>query len=234
VTTSATLLDDVVANFRDTGGMRTSAGSTLRFGRLLRSSALVQLGPRELEAVVAAAPQARYFDLRTDREVDRDGGIEPLVAHGWIWNRMPVQDEPDDEALAETSGWHERVIEQYLDAARGIAARFDKRPAIVACSLGKDRTGIVVALLLAALGVDREQIATDFEASTPNLAAQRHLLPVRWRNCRVTRAATGRECLDVVRRLETRSRADGDALDVRRLANLVLAENPHDLAVLNR
>lgn len=221
------LLSGIVANFRDTGGMRTTEGNRLRLGRLMRSSALVRLGPRERQAVVAAAPTACYFDLRTDLEVDRDGGMEPWAEHGWTWERLPVEDEPRYAAPVEVADFNTQATAQYLAAARGIAARISvERPAIVACSLGKDRTGIVVALLLAALGVDRKEIAADFDASAPSLASQRHLLPDRWRYGHLTRVATGRDCLDLVDRAEALSRADGRGLDVRRVARLVFTDDP--------
>lgn len=41
---------------------------------------------------------------------------------------------------------------------------------VIHCSLGKDRTGAVVALLLAMLGASDEQIADDFALSGPGLA----------------------------------------------------------------
>ena len=41
----------------------------------------------------------------------------------------------------------------------------DAMPAVFHCAVGKDRTGIVAALLLTWLGVDRELVLDDFEAS---------------------------------------------------------------------
>src|SRR5438874_453262 len=42
-------------------------------------------------------------------------------------------------------------------------------PAVVHCTAGKDRTGVLVALLLDLLGVAREQIVADYAATTDNM-----------------------------------------------------------------
>lgn len=47
---------------------------------------------------------------------------------------------------------------------------------LIHCSLGRDRTGVLVALLLALLGVDNERILQDYERSEEGLAGWRSKL----------------------------------------------------------
>jgi hypothetical protein len=141
----------------------------------------------------------RYFDLRTDREVERDGGADALVARGWQWLRIPVQDEGDEQSPPPVR--HLRTLPQYLNAARRVLQEMSRAtdehwPGIVACSLGKDRTGLVVALILKWLGVSPSDIAADFVLSNRRLVVQRYLLPPRWRDPRHSfNLVTPDECL---------------------------------------
>ncbi|HSR83308.1 MAG TPA: tyrosine-protein phosphatase, partial [Streptosporangiaceae bacterium] len=56
-----------------------------------------------------------------------------------------------------------------IGAAIKVLAEAGAMPALVHCSAGKDRTGVVVALILALLGVPDEVIAADYELSAANL-----------------------------------------------------------------
>ncbi|HEU5160820.1 MAG TPA: tyrosine-protein phosphatase [Streptosporangiaceae bacterium] len=176
------LLPDLVANFRDLGGIRTEDGRAVRPGRLLRTAALGHLAPAGLDALTGLVGQAWYFDLRTDPEVERDGGAEALVVRGWTWHRIPVREiEFDDgDPLSRYRANMARYSEVVDVLARGLIEH-GSRPVVLGCSLGKDRTGMVVALLLHRLGVSLADIGADFESSNGCLAAQRRLLPARWR-----------------------------------------------------
>jgi protein-tyrosine phosphatase len=180
---AAPVFETLVANCRDLGGVTTPGGRVIRSRRLLRSSALIHLSPQTIDILTDTLGPCRYFDLRTDREVDRDGGADALVARGWQWLRIPIQDE-EDEPLPPLER-HLRALPQYVDAVARVLQEMPApadQPGIVACSLGKDRTGLVVALILKWLGVSSSDIAADFLLSNNRLAEQRHLLPPRWRD----------------------------------------------------
>lgn len=180
---SRALLPHLVANFRDLGGLRTAAGHAVRSRRLLRSAALTHLAPAGVATLTELLGPGVYADLRTDGEVDRDGAPDALVAAGWRWLRIPVRDKPSGRDLEPLTRYR-AAMPRYLAAADEVAAAVvgDHRPIVLGCSLGKDRTGLVAALLLAGLGVAAADIGADFELSNPSLAAQRHLLPTRWRD----------------------------------------------------
>lgn len=170
-------------NVRDLGGLTTEDRMAIRPRRLLRSAALAHAAPASLDALTAELGPATYVDLRTDREVDRDGGAEPLLARGWRWRRFPVQDLEHADSQDGAPVRYESVISRYVEVARAVAANVDgSRATVVACSLGKDRTGMVVALLLSWLRVRTAEIIADFLLSNASLAATRHLLARRWQD----------------------------------------------------
>lgn len=178
------LLPRQVANFRDLGGLRAGASTVLRSHRLLRSSVLAHLPRSTVDELTDLLGPCVYFDLRTDEELDRDGGAERLVAAGWCWQRIPIRDQPPGAERVDPLVRYRTAMPRYRAAADTIAATLvgQPRPGVLGCSLGKDRTGMVTAVLLHRLGVFADEIAADFELSNTSLAAQRHLLPSRWRD----------------------------------------------------
>lgn len=153
-------------NARDLGGLPTPRGWT-RFRALVRSD-----GPRRLtaegHAAVLAYGVTTIVDVRSPREV----AVVPSPFAGRPGYRsLPFFDDADqaDSSLYETAA------ENYLDwlatqparVAAIMLAIADAPPGcvLVHCVAGKDRTGVLVALALAAAGVDREAIADDFALS---------------------------------------------------------------------
>lgn len=172
----------VLANLRDLGGTPTTLGGRVRARVLLRSAAPAHLPPDPADTLVAMLGPVDYVDLRTDREVDRDGGAGHLVARGWRWHRVPVRDvEPGPPVSARDR--HLRALPRYAAAARAVFDLVDgSRPVLVACSLGKDRTGVVIAVLLHRLGVPADLLAAEYERGNAVLGDDRALLPRRWRD----------------------------------------------------
>ncbi|WP_236792409.1 tyrosine-protein phosphatase [Amycolatopsis sp. GM8] len=203
----------VVANLRDLGGTSTIRSGRVRDGVVLRSAAPAHLPPDRADQLVAALGPVDYVDLRTDREVERDGGAEGLVERGWSWHRVPVHDA--EPGLRETvSDRNLRTLPQYSVAARAVVDLIRGcRPVLLACSVGKDRTGAVVALLLHRFGVAAHVAAAEYEAGNAVLGAERALLPPRWRdNSSPLRAVRATE-IDAVLRADRMSPADRAALD---------------------
>ncbi|MGK5627805.1 tyrosine-protein phosphatase [Streptomyces sp. URMC 123] len=219
-----------VANLRDLGGLRTACGRAVRGRRLLRSSALLSLEEPVADALTSlVGGPAVYADLRTDREIDRDGGPDALLARGWAWRRLPVTDLPADRTVEDSApARYRRAMPDYVRAARRVAEDLTGGPVVVGCSLGKDRTGLVTALLLHWLGAAGPDIGADFELSNDRVAAGRHLLPPRWRDVRrEIHPVVGAECvaaLAVADALVPPERARGEFAALR-AALLVDAKN---------
>jgi hypothetical protein len=173
-------LDDIAPNFRDLGDLTTPDGRRLAPRRLLRCSALASLSEAGTGRLQDYLPSAVYVDLRTDEEVRRDG--PPALPRGWTWRRAPVRDCDVGPPIRQ---YHvPRAFGRYHRAAVRIAWEALRTPVVVACSLGKDRTGFVIALLLQWLGISRNDILDDFILSDLCLRDARPRLAPRWRDPR--------------------------------------------------
>ncbi|MGO8728349.1 MAG: tyrosine-protein phosphatase [Streptosporangiaceae bacterium] len=151
-------------NLRDVGGYPASGG-TLRWRTLLRSDALHRIGAGGIE-LLGGVRLRTVLDLRTPIEAE----IAPCVGDGLGARvvHLSILDGDLQELPAELDAIYRHMIEERGDAI-GAAIRqlcaADGLPALVHCSAGKDRTGIVIALALAALGVPDEIIAADYALS---------------------------------------------------------------------
>jgi protein-tyrosine phosphatase len=150
-------------NFRDLGG-HTLPGGAIRPGLLMRSAALVDLSPRA-ERELVELDLRTAIDLREpiERELDpaRLAGSEArLQTWPLIDGRLDLTTEM---SLADLyASIVEHCGERIAGAVR-LLADDESLPAVVFCSAGKDRTGLVSAILLSALGVDDEAVAADYE-----------------------------------------------------------------------
>lgn len=166
-----TVLDiDGVNNIRDVGGI-PAGGGRICPGMLLRSGQLSGAtadGAAELRDRVQ-----RIVDLRDGEEV----AAEPTEIDGLETTHLPlflgsVRSFFDADTslgdlylhLLEESG--DRIVSAIRIIAEG-------EPTLVHCTVGKDRTGVKVALALVAVGADREAIVADYALTASQLPAER-------------------------------------------------------------
>lgn len=216
------LLTDVLPNLRDVGGLPTEEGRALRERRLLRTAALSPLPPATADRLTATLGPGVYVDLRTEPEVARDGVPAALLTRGWRWHRLAVRDRADDDHDDSPEGFQRRhlaALPRYLTVAREVAGLLGRRPVLVGCALGKDRTGLVVALLLRWLAVRRDAIVDDYAASTACLTRRRHLLGPHWQDpARTISPAVPRVCAAVLDAVDALGAAAPEApADLQRL-----------------
>ena len=161
-------------NFRDVGGYPTLDGR-VRYGRLLRSDGLYRLGDdgkqhlRELGV-------GTVIDLRDDFEVgvmpDDLDGLEVRRVHLPLFEGSGAS---QGEAAVSLSTLYRRIVTQHSEvvarALRELLA-MEEAPVLVHCTAGKDRTGVVVALALLAVGVDRQLVVEDYARSEDNLSGE--------------------------------------------------------------
>jgi protein-tyrosine phosphatase len=161
-------------NFRDVGGLPAITG-TVRDAVLFRSDGLARLG-EEGQAKLRELGVGIIIDLRDDNEAqmlpDDLGELDVEVL------RLPVfEGSGASQGMAGISleALYERIVTQHasvvVDALREISTA-GERAVVVHCTAGKDRTGIVVALALLAVGVDREAVIADYAATEANLAGE--------------------------------------------------------------
>ncbi|MBS2040141.1 tyrosine-protein phosphatase [bacterium] len=148
-------------NTRDLGGIPV-AGGRLRHGRLYRSGALCFVTPSDIESLQGLRLRT-VIDLRTDLEIAKDGADRIVLAENL---RLPMTSYHGHGAEAYRSMvlQNPRVLRGFF----GLLADPDSYPVIYHCSAGKDRVGILTALLLDALGTPRSLIMDDYLQSQRN------------------------------------------------------------------
>jgi hypothetical protein len=155
-------------NFRDLGGLELADGRRVRGGRLFRSDTLQALTPRDVELLLDHIGLRTVVDLRLAKEVQAEG--RGLLGES---GRVTFVDSPFEMASTEgvpTDQVLERLYERCLAsdslplAVESIAASAD-RPTLFHCAAGKDRTGIVAAMVLGLVGVEEDAIVADYMRS---------------------------------------------------------------------
>lgn len=155
-------------NLRELGGYPATAGD-LPWHRLYRSDALHQLDAGGI-AVLSELGLRTIVDLRTPIEAEMaPSPLDQLdVRHthvsilGGDLEGLPLQLDAVYAHVVHKCG------DAIADAIRPLCAA-EAFPALVHCSAGKDRTGIVVAMVLAVLGVPDEFIVADYALSASYL-----------------------------------------------------------------
>ena len=106
------------------------------------------------------------LDLRSPREVANDG-LGPLQDESLRYVNLPMlQEKRDYQSGHVETGLVDRYL-SYLDLAKdsivkALEAVAAFQPIVFHCSAGKDRTGVLAALVLGCLGVESETIVSDY------------------------------------------------------------------------
>ncbi len=166
-------------NFRDLGGYETADGRRLRWNVLYRSDTLHRLTPSDAEMFRSLGLHT-VMDLRSQREIDDYGAIR-VDDGGFAWHNVPMLDnvrlappdpsppgtpppEPPPEALLPGAGYY-MILTNFSESVAKVLAVLGTDgalPAVYHCTSGKDRTGIISALILDLLGVPEDVIADDY------------------------------------------------------------------------
>lgn len=166
---------DGVHNFRDLGGYVMGDGRMIGWGRLFRADGLHRLTDDDLDLFDAIGVRT-VVDLRSAGEVEQHGTF-PFERHAVAFHALPVIDatwrdvdipEFDDTEQGEIDflTWAYRDMlavggVRFAQAIRQLAIP-GSTPAVFHCAAGKDRTGVLAALVLAGLGVHQDVIVADY------------------------------------------------------------------------
>ena len=165
-------------NFRDLGGYPTADGGQVRWRRMFRSDALHGLTPADVARIRDELALTTVVDLRSSAELRADGGA-PLEREGIAHHHVPLFDgesipPPEERVLQITLADRYWLLAEYAKAkiARVLTTlAASEGPAVYHCAAGKDRTGVISAVILGALGVPDEVIVADYAATKENLDA---------------------------------------------------------------
>lgn len=164
-----------VHNFRDLGGYPTGDGRTTRWRTIYRADGLYRLTDRDLETVISIGIDT-VIDLRTAEEI-AERGTFPIDRHPVDFHHLSVIDRTwdmddaysweGDESSFLRHKYHLMIAEGGERVARALdlMSRDQSGRVVFHCAAGKDRTGILAALLLGGLGVPFDVIAADFALS---------------------------------------------------------------------
>ena len=166
-------------NVRDLGGLPTRNGGEIRPGALVRSEGLDRLDPAGWDLLHGHGVRT-VVDLRSDFEI----GAAPYAPSGELavvqtrWEEGLLADpEFADWAttgLLSTCLYYRRFLERWPDrTAATVRAVAEAAPGgvLVHCAAGRDRTGLITALLLSLAGVPDDLIVTDYLISDARILA---------------------------------------------------------------
>ena len=160
-------------NIRDLGGYRTTDGRTTRWRTLLRSGSMHALPVESQHALIYYGVRT-VVDLRTTEETRAvpnvfSGSANVAYHHQNLIGDAPLEGSESVVGAGDFAGRIPAIYISYLERRRpriaetlATLAEPGALPAIYHCAGGKDRTGIISALLLGLAGVPPETIAQDY------------------------------------------------------------------------
>lgn len=164
---------------RSIGGLRTHDGRKVRDGALLRSATPQFVGDEEASDFVRQSGITTIIDLRLAHEVDAEGsggfttsGVRRVNIPFRVGNRVSessaVSPMTDADPLVGTYLGYLRDPSSFRQLIAELL-RDETYPALIHCTVGKDRTGVAVGLVLDAIGVLRSEIVRDYSARAQDI-----------------------------------------------------------------
>jgi protein tyrosine/serine phosphatase len=157
---------DGAFNCRDLGGLRTQDGARVRAGRVFRSDALHHLAARD----VAHLRDERGLRLVVDLRSTKERTVEPVAAlcappieleHVPIFERDRASEAPPTARLPDLYFGLMQLARAPIARVVTLLAERDV-PTLFHCAAGKDRTGIIAAVVLGALDVLDDDVIEDY------------------------------------------------------------------------
>ena len=172
---------DGCLNVRDLGGHETEDGGETRFGAVVRADSVRELTADGWRSLVDYGI-SRIVDLRQHSELEADPPLdvpvevvhvplfpEPGSAH---WAELDAVMDADGDPVAATRRVYLECLERFRSQVAAVLVAVARAPdggVVVHCRAGKDRTGLVSAVLLRLAGVSPEDVGADYALTEDNL-----------------------------------------------------------------
>lgn len=169
-----------IHNFRSIAPYPLSGGGNFRAGAIFRSGALERMTPADAAWLLGSVRVQTVLDLRHPDElvgVSQDHGLADRVVPISIFS----DSQPQSDVIAELNGLYGEGISggrylhylsiggsQFARAFRHFASEASY-PLLVHCTAGKDRTGVLLALVMDVAGVSEADIALEYGLSDANV-----------------------------------------------------------------
>lgn len=162
-------------NLRELGGYETTDGQQINWRILFRSDSLHRLPLSSQQQLINYGVKT-IIDLRSPLEVAQE---QYVFSHRPEINyfNLPLIEENNSNIIESIK--HKSLLElnRFLLQERSLAIKTiletiatQPTPVIIHCAIGKDRTGLIIALLLTLAGVPIKTIAEDYQLSDHYLA----------------------------------------------------------------
>ncbi|KAH6887904.1 protein-tyrosine phosphatase-like protein [Thelonectria olida] len=179
-----------VPNFRDLGRtpIATRPGHSIKPGLVFRAAEPSRVTPAGIDALQALAI-SHVYDLRSTIEIQRHSqGIASWPGAERVFAPVFADKDYGPEAIAlrfmqYSKGGTTGFVETYRTIWESGAGSFatillhlaspDASPLLVHCTAGKDRTGVICAIILSLCGVDDETIAQEYSLTETGLAERK-------------------------------------------------------------
>jgi protein-tyrosine phosphatase len=167
-------------NARDVAGFPTRDGSQIRPAALVRTDNLSRLTPEAQQALIDYGVRT-IIDLRRSQELlelpspfatPRSEPNAPTFHHLSLMNENNPEGIRRVDSSATMFEMYQAMLDEFGAEIATIIRTVAQAPeggVLVHCFVGKDRTGVIVALLLSLAGVEEHIIAEDYSLSADNL-----------------------------------------------------------------
>jgi protein-tyrosine phosphatase len=177
-----------VFNFRDLGGYSTGMGKSVVWRQLFRSAEFSRMTGNDIKKLREDIGLKSVIDLRSGVELTQ--GQSGLIDRAGFrhFNIALMSDGGDNKADEERFNTFTNMGQFYLELMHKegfvkrvvdvleIVAAEENYPLVFHCAVGKDRTGIIAALLLSLLGVPEQTVIEDYSLSAGPMKVLRKTL----------------------------------------------------------
>ena len=166
-----------VFNLRDVGGLDAADGKKVKTGRVFRSDNFGQATEADIDYIVNELGVRHVIDLRRPAELEQTGRfpeIDGVAFHHFellhiSWESVELRvynDSPEEQIVDFLRQRYSGMMEAgYLAVRDSLDVIAGGEPVVFHCMAGKDRTGIVAALIEDLVGVPRDLMLEDYMLS---------------------------------------------------------------------